>query len=600
MIMINLKGKIHLCGLCLITIACLFTSCSNNSQKALENNNLVVSSEKSGIMTGKAKDNNQSFDSWLGDYIFTEYIDSDEYTKFYEVLILKENNDYYAKIKTHDEGIGAYSYLKAKISGDSNHIDFIFHEYLPDEDNTNEPFVVGDKLLSFIKTDIGVSTHWGKIVSTNDTNKVDGTYFKKRENSNGYKGHWYTSLPHTGGNSTTIEIKEMTDTSLSFHLYFCRTYYYDGTDIKLENNTAKFVDNDGDYKTSGTIELVDGCIIVNIERTDLPILKTGKTIFNYKVNEFKPLNMTPINGASEVDIWKGIEIDFGRRIMPTTNPIASIRKDIVSNDSDDGHVTMNLEIQDNKLIFLPDHDAMKSLNEVIEAGEKYELIIDEGQYRDEIGNINKEIKLEFTTKNNSVVSADNTANSPESIKIKAFGNSLNDLIPKNWKLIDKAEGDLNRDNLEDIAAVIEYTAEHKQNDNEEWFGQPRILFIVFKNSDGTYKLSIQSSEVIMRSDMGGIYGDPFAGIEYSRGSVVISSYGGSSWRWGVTSRYRFQNDGWYLIGITELSEHTYTGESETVDTNCLNGDQVITTIDKNGKKKVVTQNIGKQKLEKLT
>lgn len=202
--------------------------------------------------------------------------------------------------------------------------------------------------------------------------------------------------------------------------------------------------------------------------------------------------------------------------------------------------------------------------------------------------------------NNNIVLAAETTSNPESIKIKTTGNSLNDFIPKDWKIISKAVGDLNNDKLIDIAVVIEYTIDHKTNDDEEWTGQPRILFVIFKNKDGTYKLSVQSANIIMRSDEGGVYGDPFEGIEYSRGSIVISSYGGSAWRWGFTDRYRFQNNGWYLIGKTELSEYTLTGESETIDTNCLTGKQIITTVDKNGKKKVVTRNVGKQKLSKIT
>lgn len=95
---------------------------------------------------------------------------------------------------------------------------------------------------------------------------------------------------------------------------------------------------------------------------------------------------------------KGIEIDFDRRISPTTNPVASIRKANVPSNSNDGFLEMKVEVKGNKLIFLPDFDAIKSFNEAIEAGQKYELSIGEGEYRDEIGNINKKINLEFTTK----------------------------------------------------------------------------------------------------------------------------------------------------------------------------------------------------------
>jgi|GEM_PF-2156193 len=427
----------------------------------------------------------------------------------------------------------------------------------------------------------------GKENLNNETNKLDGIYFELQENSEEYLGHWYTTIPDTGGNSTTINIKEISDSSVSFHLYFSRTYYYDGTNIKLENNMAKFDDTNEEFKTVGTIEFVDKSFIVNIEKTNLPNLETGKTIFNYRVGEFKEIASIPENKADLV-LENGIELDFGKKIFHTTNSIGAVlTKHDGSNEQNDNSIILNWNINDDRLILTPDYEQIKKDNLKLETGEMYDLIIDEGVLRDEVGNINSKISLEFILAE------------PEKVKINTSGKTLDDFIPKNWKLIDKAEGDLNKDNLEDIAAVIEYTGDNISNENADLFGQPRVLFIVFQNNDGTYKLSIQSSEVILRSDMGGVYGDPFEGIKYSRGSIVVSSYGGSAWRWGFTSRYRYQNDGWYLIGKTELSENIITGESETIDTNCLTGHQIITAIDKNGQETVITQNIGKQKLEKL-
>lgn len=383
-------SKKCLCGLIIIVIVSSFTACTNNKQTNSVDKNITENSAKAN--------NDQSLESWVGDYIFTEYSDLTGSTKFYEVFISKEDNNYSAKIKTDDDGTEVYIYMQAKVNGDTNHIDFIFCNYLQDETNTNKLYNLGDNLLSFTKTDTGISTHWGKIVPTNDINKVDGTYFKIRENSEGFIGHWYTSIPFTGGNSTTIEVKEMSNTSVSFHLYFSRTYYCDCTNIKLENNIAKFVDKSDDYETSGTIEFVNNSIIVNIEKTNRPILKTGKTVFNYKVSEFKAINITPDNGATEVDLGKGIEVDFDRIILPTTNPTASIKKANVPSGPNDGFVEMNVERKGNKLIFLPNYDAMKSFHQVIESGQKYELTIGEGEYRDDIGNINNDLVFEFTTK----------------------------------------------------------------------------------------------------------------------------------------------------------------------------------------------------------
>lgn len=401
--MLNQIRKKFLCGLIIIAILSTFTACTNNKQTLLVNKNIVSDAVKAKDelpepSNSTVQNKDKSLDSWVGDYIFLEYINAKDYNKFYEVFISKENNNYNAKIKTSDEREGVYSYIQAEIQGDANHIDFIFNDYLPDETNTNKPYNLGDNLLSFIKTDAGVSTHWGKIVPTNDINKVDGTYFKTRENSEGNVGNWYTSIPNTGGNSTTIEIKEMSNTSVSFHLYYCRTYSYDGINIKLENNIAKFVDNNGGYETSGTIEFCGKGIIVNIEKTNLPILKTGKTVFNYKASKFNAVSMTPHNGAVDVVLDKGIEIDFDRRISATLNPATIIRKVNVPEGSKGSYVEMNVEIKDHKLIFLPNYDAMKAFNQVIESGQKYELIINKCQYRDDIGNINDNLILEFTTK----------------------------------------------------------------------------------------------------------------------------------------------------------------------------------------------------------
>ncbi|MDB5056119.1 MAG: hypothetical protein JWM44_4169 [Bacilli bacterium] len=373
------------------------TEAQNKNQIELQQND-TGSSYTPTKVSQSTPSTSQNLDSWVGDYIFTEDIDSKDYTKFYEVFITKEKNDYSAKITTDDSGVGVYSSLQAKINGDRNHIDFILSGYSPYETNTSKPYNPGDHLLGFTKTDTGFSTHWGKIVPANDTNKVVGTYFKIRENSEGYVGHWYTSIPHTGGNSTTIKITELTKSSISFHLYITRTYSYDGVNIKLENNIAKFVDNNNDDETIGTIELSNNKLIVNIEKTNIPILHIGRTVFNYKVSEFKATHLSPNNAATEVDLGKGIEIDFDRRISPTLNPTAMITKANVPSGSEDGYVEMNVKIKGNKLIFLPDYDAMKLFHEVIESGQKYQLAIDEGYFRDDVGNINSGFLLEFTTK----------------------------------------------------------------------------------------------------------------------------------------------------------------------------------------------------------
>jgi hypothetical protein len=45
-------------------------------------------------------------------------------------------------------------------------------------------------------------------------------------------------------------------------------------------------------------------------------------------------------------------------------------------------------------------------------------------------------------------------------------------------------------------------------------------------------------------------GDPFGSIEIKNGILIIEHDGGSSWKWGYTDKYKFQNGEFNLIGYT--------------------------------------------------
>lgn len=175
------------------------------------------------------------------------------------------------------------------------------------------------------------------------------------------------------------------------------------------------------------------------------------------------------------------------------------------------------------------------------------------------------------------------------------GESINAFIPKGWKLIRETSGDLNKDGLEDIAGVIELDKAYEKNLEG---APPRILFIAFKEK-GAYHLSIQTDKAILRSDMGGVFGDPFDNISVNRGSILITFYGGSNYRWGQVYRFRFQNNEWYLIGATIYYRFTGTGEESNEDYNLLTGKMIETTVDESGKKQEETINRGKKELVNL-
>src|SRR5262245_12424593 len=62
--------------------------------------------------------------------------------------------------------------------------------------------------------------------------------------------------------------------------------------------------------------------------------------------------------------------------------------------------------------------------------------------------------------------------------------TIDEFLPSNWFLKDSASGDLNGDDLPDLAVVAEWkdTIEELRPDNTVNLGSPRILLIFFKNS----------------------------------------------------------------------------------------------------------------------
>ncbi len=180
---------------------------------------------------------------------------------------------------------------------------------------------------------------------------------------------------------------------------------------------------------------------------------------------------------------------------------------------------------------------------------------------------------------------------------------ISSLIPDGWHILqraegkpEEAEGDLNNDGINDIAIVIEET-------NKSIEAAPkRALMVVFGNKDKTYTLSVIAENAILKADEGGVFGDPLEGISIDRGSLLISFYGGSNWRWYRTYRFRFQDNDWYLIGATLGSYFTGNATEENADEedyNLLTGDYITKKADEKGNIQTTKGNRGKKELLKL-
>jgi hypothetical protein len=178
-------------------------------------------------------------------------------------------------------------------------------------------------------------------------------------------------------------------------------------------------------------------------------------------------------------------------------------------------------------------------------------------------------------------------------------DEIKGLIPKGWHILEgatedaaQAKGDLNKDGITDIVAIIEGPPITKEVPS-------RTLIIALGNEDGTYTNSITADKAVLKNDEGGVFGDPFDSITIDRGSVLLKFYGGSNWRWYYSYRFRFQDNDWYLIGATLGSyfngDRTMDNADEE-DYNLLTGDYIIQTVDENGNVITETGNRGARKL----
>ncbi|WP_287130918.1 hypothetical protein [Candidatus Cyanaurora vandensis] len=132
--------------------------------------------------------------------------------------------------------------------------------------------------------------------------------------------------------------------------------------------------------------------------------------------------------------------------------------------------------------------------------------------------------------------------------------SISGLVPQGWQVLGQATGDLNRDQIPDVALVLKSPQE--RDDVPESWDSPRFLVLAL-GTGRAFTLAVMTSEPLLRRSEGGIFGAPFEEVAIVRGALILKHYGGSRNRWSYTDRYRYQAGGWFQIGRTESEMDTF-------------------------------------------
>ncbi|MCI3939462.1 hypothetical protein MQX03_20010 [Chryseobacterium aahli] len=170
-----------------------------------------------------------------------------------------------------------------------------------------------------------------------------------------------------------------------------------------------------------------------------------------------------------------------------------------------------------------------------------------------------------------------------SIIFSTFCFAQKEFQPKGSEIIQTVDDDLDGDKIPE--KVIVYNTKDTTD-----LGNIRELQIL-KKSNGKWTILEKSRNAILESRGGGMMGDPYQDMEIKKGILEITQAGGSSWKWGYTDKYRFQNGQFELIGYDSTygkPEEYFSSVEFNLSTGQLNFEKEVENTAEYGKSKKET------------
>jgi hypothetical protein len=153
--------------------------------------------------------------------------------------------------------------------------------------------------------------------------------------------------------------------------------------------------------------------------------------------------------------------------------------------------------------------------------------------------------------------------------------TLAGFVPREWKLEQKAVGDLNGDRRPDAALVLHMTSAKNRiapsfAPDTRYDTNPRMLVLLLARKSGGYDLVAADHKLIPRYENPNM-DDPFDGIAIKSGVLTVrmhARYEGGGYRDGTAAfRLRLQDGAARLIGYDGDWQVRPTGETEVVSVN---------------------------------
>lgn len=128
-------------------------------------------------------------------------------------------------------------------------------------------------------------------------------------------------------------------------------------------------------------------------------------------------------------------------------------------------------------------------------------------------------------------------------------------IEKGTKAIAAEKADLDGDRDDDFVLVLE---KEKPEIVDDFPVKQRPLLILRRTADGKLELAKRNDLLVMCSQCGGVFGDPFDSIDVARNTFTVNHYGGSNWRWAVSYKFNYSriDKTWQLVRVKNIGYHT--------------------------------------------
>lgn len=119
-----------------------------------------------------------------------------------------------------------------------------------------------------------------------------------------------------------------------------------------------------------------------------------------------------------------------------------------------------------------------------------------------------------------------------------------------------AGADLNGDGVGDYVLVLEKVSERTYDPGKAQGERP--MLVVVREPGGALRVAARNDRLVYCAACGGVFGDPFEGVEARAETFTVYHYGGSAWRWRADYTFRYVPDAgtWRLAKVIELSYHT--------------------------------------------